>query len=426
MSVEAVEVSIWGQRVGVVAQSRTTRAYEFVYYQDWVSRGIDLAPLTMPVAEGAERRWRFPEIGDSFRGLPGLISDALPDAFGNRLIDAWMATKGVTKDDITALDRLAYMGRRGLGALEFKPARGSKKDIKRPLDMKRLVEEARLLVQGNLSDEKLAKSAIAEILAVGTSAGGARPKAVIAWNPKTEEILSGQFDTPNGFEHWLIKFDGVEEASLRGAGSEYGRREYAYHLMASAAGIEMSPSRLLIENGRAHFMTRRFDRVGNAKLHLQSLCAMDHLDYQLIGAHAYEQYFMAVQRLGLGDKALAEAFRRVAFNVCARNCDDHSKNFAFILPQDGKWALAPAYDITFAFNPNGTWNKQHLMSVNNKFIGITRDDLLTVASRFLVPGAKAILAKIDNALDSWAQFADEAGLSKAMVDRVAGNFQRLR
>jgi serine/threonine-protein kinase HipA len=248
---------------------------------------------------------------------------------------------------------------------------------------------------------------------------------VIAWNPETEEILSGQFDTPEGFEHWLIKFDGVEEATLRGAGSEYGRREYAYHLMASAAGIAMSPSRLLPENGRAHFMTRRFDRVGNTKLHLQSLCAMDHLDYQQIGTHAYEQYFMAIQNLGLGDEALAEAFRRVAFNVAARNCDDHSKNFGFILPKGGKWALAPAYDITFAFNPNGTWNKQHLMSVNGKFIGIAREDILTLASRFSVPGAKAILGKVHDALDSWVQFAGKAGLSTAMVDRVAGNFQRL-
>ena len=425
MSVAAVEVSVWGHRVGAVAPSRTSRAYEFVYYEDWASRGIDLAPLMMPVAQGAERRWRFPELGDSFRGLPGLISDALPDAFGNRLIDAWMATKGVTMDDVTALDRLAYMGRRAIGALEFRPALGSKKDIKRPLEMKRLVEEARQVLHGSISDDRLARSAIAEILAVGTSAGGARPKAVIAWNPETEEILSGQFDTPEGFEHWLIKFDGVEEATLRGAGSEYGRREYAYHLMASAAGIAMSPSRLLPENGRAHFMTRRFDRVGNTKLHLQSLCAMDHLDYQQIGTHAYEQYFMAIQNLGLGDEALAEAFRRVAFNVAARNCDDHSKNFGFILPKGGKWALAPAYDITFAFNPNGTWNKQHLMSVNGKFIGIAREDILTLASRFSVPGAKAILGKVHDALDSWVQFAGKAGLSTAMVDRVAGNFQRL-
>src|SRR5665213_2726727 len=275
----------------------------------------------------------LPLIASSYQRLPGLLADALPDRFGNALIDAWMAKRGIERDSITALDRLAYMGRRGLGALEFYPATGSATESQKPLEMMELVEEARRVVRGDLAGDAHAVAALANIIRVGTSAGGARAKAVIAWNPRTEEIRSGQFNVPEGFEHWLLKFDGVGEDHALGTSGDYGRIEYAYHLMAKRAGVTMEPCRLLRENGRAHFMTRRFDRDGDGKHHIQSLCALQHLDYNQRATHGYEQYFMVICNLGLGDDSLQQAFRRMAFNVMARNCDDHTKNFGFRLKE---------------------------------------------------------------------------------------------
>ncbi|MDB6127122.1 MAG: HipA domain protein, partial [Verrucomicrobia bacterium] len=325
-------------------------------------------------------------------------------------------------DAITVLDRLAYMGRRGLGALEFRPAKGAMKESAQPLEMKALVEAARQVVHGDFSDDTHAKAALANIIRVGTSAGGARAKAVVAWNPTTHELRSGQFDVAPGFEHWLLKFDGVGKDSELGTPADYGRIEYAYHRMALAANITMSPCRLLEENGRAHFMTRRFDREGNTKLHLQSLCAISHLDYRQRGTHAYEQYFLTIRELGLGDPATAEAFRRMVFNVMARNCDDHTKNFAFRLRHGGEWELAPAYDVTHAHNPVGVWTSQHLMSVNGKFDQVARADLLEVADRFSVPRAAALIGEVRAALDNWPAFAREADLAPQTANKVARDF----
>ncbi|MDN5781296.1 MAG: type II toxin-antitoxin system HipA family toxin, partial [Luteimonas sp.] len=351
--------------------------------------------------------------------------DALPDAFGNALIDAWMARHGVAADAITALDRLAYMGKRGMGALEFRPARGSHSESAEPLQMKSLVEAARQVLHGDLSDDAHAQAALANIIRVGTSAGGARAKAVVAWNPKTEELRSGQFDAAPGFEHWLLKFDGVGKDMELGTGADYSRIEYAYHLMARAAGIAMEPCRLLAENGRAHFMTRRFDRDGNEKHHVQSLCAMQHLDYNQRATHAYEQLLLVAKQLELGDDAHTEIFRRMAFNVMARNCDDHTKNHAFLLKQGSQWQLAPAYDVTHAYNPDGEWTYQHLMSVNGKFDGIARDDLMAVAKRFGVVGARDALVQVRDAVAQWETFADEAGVGDTEARAVAADHQRL-
>lgn len=427
--VQAIEVLAWGRQVGAVAPDPRLGLHVFEYSPSWKRTGIELAPLTLPL-EDRRSLFIFPELPNpTFHGLPGLLADALPDDFGNALIDAWMIQHGVPKNSVTILDRLAYMGKRGIGALEFRPARGSHNESAAPIAMKFLVEEARRLVRGTLSLDREAKAALAHIIQVGTSAGGARAKAVIAWNPQTNEIRSGQFDVALGFEHWLIKFDGVGRDMELGTGADYGRVEYAYSLMARAAGIEMSPCRLLKENNRAHFMTKRFDRDivqgETRKHHLQTLCAMSHLDFRQRGTHAYAQLFMTIAELRLGDEAMMQAFLRMAFNIMARNCDDHTKNFSFRLREGGSWDLAPAYDVTHAYNPKGEWTYQHLMSVNGKFRDISRDDLMQEADRFGIPRPRPLLAAVRAALDSWSEFARKAELTQSSSERVARDFQPL-
>jgi serine/threonine-protein kinase HipA len=417
-----VEMRIWGRPVGVVGiDPNRPQTYAFEYFPAWASQGIELAPFQMPTARAATRRtvWSFPEIGRGFKGLPGLLADALPDAFGNRLIDAYLSRKGLSSGQITAIDRLAYMAKRGMGALEFHPGAGSRKDFAGILDLTALVEEARLVVAGQIGSPSEASESLQEIIKVGTSAGGMRPKAVIAWSPGTSEVRSGQFDVPEGFEHWLLKFDGVDQSSADlGTPTGYGRIEYAYYLMATAAGIQMSRCELLHENGRAHFMTKRFDREGNKKHHVQSLCALRHLDYMDPRSHAYEQLFTTIQDLNLGESARIEAFRRMALNFMAANQDDHTKNFAFMLREGGPWQLAPAYDVTYAYRPESAWVSAHQMSVNGKFENPSRDDLLTVSETFAVPGAKEILDKVRDATRRWGEFAKKAGVPAQEANRL--------
>lgn len=422
MSVELIQVWIWKKLVGAIVADNTLGCYVFEYDPKWRRSRVELAPIMMPTT-GGETIFGFPSLGESFKKLPGMLADALPDDFGNALIDAWMARKGVQKESITPLDRLAYMGRRGTGALEFKPANGDLSESSAPLEMKSLVEAARKVLHGDFTGDVNAQAALANIIQVGTSAGGARAKAVIGWNPTTSQIRSGQFDLDDGFEHWLLKFDGVGKDLELGVSKHYGRVEFAYHLMALEAGIEMSECRLLKENGRAHFMTKRFDRAGNVKHHIQSLCAIQHMDYKQRATHAYEQLFLAIKKLELGDHALDQAFRRMAYNVIGRNCDDHTKNFAFILKNGGSWELAPAFDITHAFNPKGEWNSQHLLSVNGRFDDIHREDLLAVAERFLVPAPKRIIDEVSEAVRQWSKFSDAAEIDKATSARVRGDFK---
>lgn len=426
MNIPVIEVRARGKLVGALAPDPKLGYHAFAYDPSWRRSGIELAPLTMPLNDRRET-FVFPNLPEAtFRRLPAMFADALPDDFGNALIDAWMAEHGTKKDEVTALDRLAYMGKRGMGALEFKPALGSHRESAAPLQMKALVEEARKLVEGDLSADAHAKAALANIIRVGTSAGGARAKAVIAWNPVTEQIRSGQFDMASGFEPWILKFDGIGKDFELGTGGDYGRTEYAYYKMATEAGIVMPPCRLLEENGRAHFMTRRFDREvvrgKTIKHHVQTLCALNHLDYKQRGTHAYSQLFMTVGQLGLNDEAVRQTFRRMAFNVMSWNYDDHTKNFSFILKHEQGWDLAPAYDITHAHNPNGEWTYQHLMSVNGKFDDITRADLLAEADRFGVRRPKELLSDIRAALDNWTEHAKEAGLSKGKTDELARDF----
>jgi len=423
MTPAAVQVHIWGNKVGAVAFDPLANCYAFEYYPEWVRRGVELAPLQMPLQ--GRRRFTFPELArPTYQGLPGMLADALPDRFGNALIDAWMAQKGIRKDQVTALDRLAYMGRRGAGALEFRPAMGSTADAKTPLRMARLVEDARRAVHGSTEGDQASWSALTEIIRVGTSAGGARAKAVIAWNPVTQELRSGQFEAPEGFQHWLLKFDGLSEGGEFGDPAGYGRVEYAYHLMARAAGIELAECRLLEEHGRAHFMARRFDREAGEKVHMQSLCALAHLDFNQVGVHAYGQAFMTLRALSLAPESTDELFRRMVFNVMARNCDDHPKNFAFLLRPGGTWRLAPAYDLTFSYRPESKWVSQQFMSVNGQFNGITRKDLLTEADRFSVRNPGGIIAEVSAALNAFPEWAAKAGLAPGKADEVAKQFLR--
>jgi serine/threonine-protein kinase HipA len=426
LNIPVIEVRAWGQLVGALAPDPRLGYYVFAYDPGWRGSGIELAPLTMPLSDLRET-FIFPELPEAtFRRLPAMFADALPDDFGNALIDAWMAEHGTTKAQVTTLDRLAYMGKRGMGAFEFKPERGSHRESTAPLKMKSLVEEARKAVDGDLSADAHAKAALANIIRVGTSAGGARAKAVVAWNPKTNQIRSGQFDMAPGFEPWLLKFDGIGKDFELGTGGDYGRTEYAYYKMATEAGIVMSACRLLEENDRAHFMTRRFDREvvrgKTIKHHVQTLCALNHLDYKQRGTHAYSQLFMTVSELKLGDDALRQIFLRMAFNVMARNYDDHTKNFSFLLKQGYDWELAPAYDITHAHNPRGEWTYQHLMSVNGKFDGITRADLIAEADRFSVPRAEELLTSVRSAIGNWTRHAKAAELSESKADEVRRDF----
>lgn len=416
--VEVVEVWIWKRRVGAVALDPKLGFYAFEYDPDFVSSGIELAPLTMPLAKAAQP-FAFTDLPEAtYQRLPALLADALPDDFGNALINAWMAGQGVARAAITPLDRLAYMGKRGLGALEFKPRRGPLRASSSAIEMSELVETARLALSGGLGSDSGARAALTQLIQVGTSAGGARAKAAIAWNPASGEIRAGQFQAAPGFEHWLLKFDGMGAGGALGQSQDYGRIEYAYHLMARAAGIRMSDCRLLEENGRAHFMTRRFDRDGDVKHHQQTLCAMAHLDYRLKATHDVSQLLQTIHDLRLGYETLAEAFRRIAFNVMAANCDDHPKNVSFLLRQGAGWELAPAYDLTHAHNPQGEWTHQHLMAVSGKFSDITRADLLHVADRYGLGTAPQILQQVGQAVATWPQCAETAGASKKVMETV--------
>lgn len=416
--VDAVEVRIWGLRVGAAAMDPRRGYYAFEYAPEFVEKGVELAPFSMPLSQAA-LPFIFETLPEAtYQRLPALLADALPDDFGNALINAWMARQGLRKESITPLDRLAYMGRRGMGALEFHPERSPARPPATAIELSHLTETARQALTGSLENDLMAEAALTQLIRVGTSAGGARAKAVIAWNPATQEIRAGQFEVPDGFEHWILKFDGMGPDAELGGSQDYGRIEYAYHLMAVAAGIRMSPCRLLTEHGRAHFMTKRFDRKGNRKHHLQTLCAISGLDYRQKASHDYSQLFMAIGELRMPYEDLEEAFRRMAFNVFTANCDDHTKNFSFLLKKGGEWELSPAYDVTHAYNPEGEWTNQHLMSVNGKFKGIGEKDLTAVADRFGIGSAKRVLKQVVSAVSKFQEYAKEAGVSGKETDRI--------
>jgi serine/threonine-protein kinase HipA len=422
--VDVVEVRCWDSRVGALARDPTSGFYAFEYDAKWAESGVELAPIFMPTA-AATTTFVFPTLPiQTYDRLPAMIADALPDAFGNALTTAYLANEGVRPEDITPLNRLAYLGRRGIGALEFHPMRGPRARKATAIELSELVVAARSALAGDINADDGITNALKQLIAVGTSAGGARAKAVVALDPTTGELRSGQVPADPGFEQWLLKFDGVGPDPDLGATRSFGRIEYAYHRMALAAGIEMTECRLLEEGGRAHFMTRRFDRAPDGrKIHAQTLCALGHLDFRQIGAHDYAQLFLLVERLGLGADARAEVFRRMAFNVGAAICDDHTKNFTFLLPESGSWRLSPAYDVTHAHSPSSRWTRQHLMAVNGHVNGITRADVMEVGDRFAVPAASEIVEEVLDSLAKWLTFADEARLPPATAEQIAADIQ---
>ena len=420
------KVQLWGRTIGAVSLGEGREMAAFQYDQDFARSGIELSPLVMPLSGQV---YEFPALPrNTFHGLPGLLADSLPDKFGNALIDAWLATQGRTPESFNAVERLCYTGTRGMGALEFAPVVGPKPGKATKIEVDALVRLAGevLTHRGDLQGHFHAagkETALRDILHVGTSAGGARAKAVIAWNRATNEVRSGQVAAGEGFDYWLLKFDGVagnkdkEMEDPKG----YGTIEFAYHLMAKAAGITMTECRLLEENGRRHFMTLRFDRLaGGEKLHMQSLCAMAHFDFNQAGAYAYEQALLTIRRLKLPVPAVEEQFRRMVFNVVARNQDDHVKNIAFLMDKQGEWSLAPAFDVTYSYNPSGSWTATHQMTINGKRDGFTRADFERCAKAAVMKRGRAgaILDEVLAAVRRWPEFAAEAKLSDEWRDRI--------
>ena len=412
-------INIWGQRAGAVMWNENTQSAVFEYEPAFERLGLNLSPIVMPLSP--HHPYQFISISkDTFMGLPGLLADALPDAYGKALLDRWLATIGRTFAN--PVERLCYQGKRSMGALEFEPAQDTflEKDAKIEIDS--LVEVAReALNQKSKLDTSLSqdrKEALINIIKVGTSAGGQRAKAVIAYNEKTQEVRSGQIDAPDGFEHWLLKLDGVTNQEL-GDPKFYGLIEYAYYLMAKDAGIDMMPCRILPENGRSHFMTKRFDRIGcREKLHMQTLCGIAHYDYKMLRAYSYEQAFQVMRQLRLPYIQAEEMFRRMVFNVVARNQDDHTKNISFLMDKTGKWRLSPAYDISWSYNPDGKWTSQHQMSINNKWSDFTMDDLLTVASSMNIKAPREIIEKAIHAIAQWPVYASSLGIPKETIEII--------
>lgn len=422
-------VQLWGRTIGAVSLAEGRDVASFQYDPEFARSGIELSPLVMPLSE---RVYEFPALPrNTFHGLPGLLADSLPDRFGTALIDAWLATQGRGPESFSAVERLCYTGMRGMGALEYAPVLGPRPRVASRIKVDALVALAGEVLRNR--DELRVRfgadgqeKALRDILRVGTSAGGARAKAVIAWNRKTDEVRSGQVEAPPGFEYWLLKFDGV--AGNRDKELEdpkgYGAIEYAYHLMARAAGIAMSECRLLEENGRRHFMTRRFDRLpAGGKLHMQSLGALAHFDFNQAGAYGYEQALLVVRQLGLPMAAVEEQFRRMAFNIVARNQDDHAKNIAFLMDKRGQWSLAPAFDVTYSYNPAGVWTGTHQMTLNGKRDGFAVADFDACAKAALMKRgrAAAILEEVRGAVRRWPEFAAQAGVPAAIAESIASS-----
>jgi serine/threonine-protein kinase HipA len=426
VTVEVAEVWLWGNRVGAVALDELGVGV-FEYDAAFLKLGLDVAPLMMPLEEARRGHvlYSFPGLNrETFKQLPGLLADSLPDKFGQAIVNAWLARQGRSPDDFSIIERLCYTGSRAMGALEFKPAI---QHLDQPVAVE--IGEMITLIQDVMNrrnaldarftgDEQGNQQALLDILRIGTSAGGARAKAVIAYNEKTGEVLSGQADAPEGFEHWILKFDGVSDIEF-GKTSDFGRIEYAYYRMALAAGIEMSESRLLEENGRAHFMTRRFDRVAGKKLHMQSLCALQHYDFNLAGAYGYEQALMTMRRMKLSRQEQLQQYRRMVFNVIARNQDDHTKNIAYLMNQSGGWSLAPAFDMTHSYKPGEGWTQTHQMSINGKRDHFTRQDLVTVAETNDLKKAGEVIQDVLEAVEKWPTFAGEAGVGKNKIAAIS-------
>lgn len=417
-------VKIWGETIGAVAWDENSGTASFEYEPKFIAQQIDLAPLKMPINNAVNRIFSFPELRNTitFKGLPGLLADVLPDDYGNQLINTWLAQNGRPENSMNPVEMLCFIGTRGMGALEFEPSQ--LKVTKRAFDIEvdELIQMSqKMLTKREAFETNLAKDeqqAMLDILKIGTSAGGARPKAIIAYNEKTGQVKSGQTLAPKGFEHWLLKLDTVSNVQF-GESSGFGKVEMAYYLMAKACQIDMMESRLLEENGRAHFMTKRFDRDGgDQKHHIQTLCAMQHYNFNQIKSFSYEQLFQTMRLLRLPYPQAEQMYRRMVFNVIARNCDDHTKNFAFRLKKGQEWELTPAYDVCFAYRPESHWVSQHSLSVNGKRAHITREDLLVVAKSMNIKKANHIITEISEIVKHWSNFAEKAQVEEKLQQHI--------
>jgi len=431
--VETAVVSIWGEPAGAVAWLADRGYGVFEFYPDFLKKDLDISPLHMGL-EAARRGdgiFSFPGLNrETFMGLPGLLADALPDKFGNSIIDAWLTRNGRDIAGFSPVERLCYTGRRGMGALEFAPPVGRELDRPVPVAVAELVDLAQRVMSERLGlnaaigpSEKENAEAVMDILRVGTSAGGARPKAVIAMDGNGN-VMSGQSDVPAGYDYWILKFDGVTDLEL-GEPKGFGRIEYAYYLMALDAGIDMTECRLLMENGRAHFMTRRFDRAGGEKIHLQSLCGVAHYDYNAAGAYGYEQAFSVMRKLRLSKADAIQQYRRMVFNVVARNQDDHTKNIAFLMNREGRWKLSPAYDVVYSNNPAGKWTRQHQMSINGKRDNFTASDLVAVGESISISKPLEIVRQVVETVKRWPEFARRAGVLENHIVEIGQHHRTL-
>ena len=423
--VDVAQVKMYGMTVGSVRWNSSYGVARFEYNPDFVKTGIQPSPILMPVREG--RVYSFGELNqETFKGLPGMLADSLPDTYGRALFDKWLALTGRTSGN--AIESLCFMGKRCMGALEFEPAIEGTFMAEQRIELDSLVAVAREALtekdsfQANLDDDR--KAAIAEILRLGTSAGGQRAKAIIAYNKNTGEVRSGQVDAPVGFDYYLIKLDGVSATAGFKETENFGRLEYSFAKLVRACGIDMAECSLIEENGRAHFLTKRFDRVGGEKVHMQTLCGLAHYDYRLLRGYSYEQAFNIMRGLHLSYKEAQEMYRRVVFNVVVRNQDDHTKNISFLMDKQGKWRLSPAYDMGYAYNPKGAWTSAHQMSVNGKFDDITRADLLELAARNNIRNASQIIDEVCDACALWPKIAKDCDVPQSMIDGILPNMKR--
>ena len=421
-------INLWGERVGAIAWNAEKGIADFEFEPDFITNGRDISPLKMPLDTAKGMIFSFNELrgNQTFKGLPALLADVLPDRYGNTLINTWLARVGRPADSMNPVEMLCFIGQRGMGALEFEPVEPKGKNTSTKLEVDSLVEMSEAILSGrkdfHASLSKDEEKGLMDILKIGTSAGGARAKAVIAYNTETGEVRSGQAEAPNGFTQWLIKFDGVHDVQF-GTSKGYGRVEMAYHLMAVDCGIEMTECRLLEENGRAHFMTRRFDRIPDqGKVHVQTFCALQHFDFNNIGSYSYEQLFQTMRSLRLDYPQAEQMYRRMVFNVLARNCDDHTKNFAFTMNKQGLWAISPAYDVCHAYRHDSLWVSQQSLSVNGKRLGIERKDLLAVASQMNIKKPYEIIRHIESILEIWPDYARQCDVETLLQKAIAKTF----
>jgi serine/threonine-protein kinase HipA len=407
-----VQVKYQNEVVGALAWDNRQNCGVFEFAEAFVQRGLDVAPITMPLTalQRGQRVFSFPQLSQrTFEGLPGLLADALPDAFGNAVLRAWLRAERRDVTSLSPLEKLSYVGKRAMGAFEFEPTSNlplpnEELEVEKLLSLTNKVLDAKNQLALDLTSDE--HRAMATLIRVGASAGGQRPKALIGYNPETKHIRSGQVDLPPGYQYCLLKFDGVTAGQL-GDPLGYGRSELAYYHMAHACGIEMMDSRLIEENGRAHFITQRFDRTADGKkLHTQTLCALSHFDFNIAGAYDYEDAFEEMRAIGLSYPEMEQFYRRMVFNVVARNQDDHTKNISFIMDEEGSWKLSPAYDVAWSYNPQGDWTNVHQMSVGGKRDNFRREDILALGKRQGIKKALDILEQTIEVVSKWQEFAD--------------------